>query len=113
MVVKSYKDLVVWQMSMEIVENTYRLTTDFPRNEEFGLKTQMRRAAVSIPSNIAEGQTRLHRENSSNFSTWQWTDWWSSRHRLRFPGDSTCSPLSKQTNSSKCVGASGKCSTHS
>jgi four helix bundle protein len=62
MVVKSYKDLLVWQKSMDLVEEIYKVTSAFPRNEEFGLKSQMRRAAVSIPSNIAEGQGRHHRK---------------------------------------------------
>lgn len=60
MSVKWYKDLVVWQKAMVLVEETYRLTANLPTNEEFGLKSQMRRAAVSIPSNIAEGKTRNH-----------------------------------------------------
>jgi four helix bundle protein len=56
--IKSFRDLMVWQKAMEIVEECYRLTESLPRNEEFGLKSQMRRAAVSIPSNIAEGHSR-------------------------------------------------------
>jgi four helix bundle protein len=59
--IKSYKDLVVWQESMRLVKTCYRLTDAFPISEEFGLKNQMRRAAVSIPSNIAEGHSRTHR----------------------------------------------------
>ena len=55
-----YKDLLVWQEAMELVENCYRLTADFPRSEEFGLKSQMRRAAVAVASNIAEGHERQH-----------------------------------------------------
>jgi four helix bundle protein len=58
--VKSYRDLLVWQKSMALVEDTYRLTGCFSKNEEFGLKSQMRRAAVSVPSNIAEGKARNH-----------------------------------------------------
>jgi four helix bundle protein len=58
--VKSYKELLVWQRAMSLVEETSRLTANFPKNEEFGLKSQMRRAAVSIPSNIAEGKERDH-----------------------------------------------------
>jgi four helix bundle protein len=57
---KSYRDLLVWQKAMNLVEEAYRFTEDFPRNEEFGLKSQMRRAAVSVPTNIAEGQGRRH-----------------------------------------------------
>jgi four helix bundle protein len=56
---RSYKDLVAWQKSMDLVTATYRTTAGFPRDELFGLTSQLRRAAVSIPSNIAEGQGRL------------------------------------------------------
>ena len=56
---RSYKDLVAWQKSMDLVTATYRATARFPRDELFGLTSQLRRAAVSIPSNIAEGQGRL------------------------------------------------------
>jgi four helix bundle protein len=54
----SYKDLIVWQKSIQVVTTVYRLTANFPVDERFGLISQMRRAAVSVPSNIAEGQAR-------------------------------------------------------
>jgi four helix bundle protein len=57
-VVKSYRDLEVWRLGLELVETIYRCTSEFPKNEIYGLAAQMRRAAVSIPSNIAEGQAR-------------------------------------------------------
>jgi len=57
---KGFRDLRVWQCGMELVEEVYRLTRDFPKEELYGLTSQLRRAAVSIPSNIAEGQTRKH-----------------------------------------------------
>lgn len=57
--VKSYKDLVVWQKAMILVSAVYKLTRTFPDTERFGLTSQIQRAAVSIPSNIAEGQGRL------------------------------------------------------
>jgi four helix bundle protein len=56
--ITGYRDLDVWQRAMELVECCYRATEKFPRSEEFGLRAQIRRAAVSIPSNIAEGQGR-------------------------------------------------------
>jgi four helix bundle protein len=56
--VRDYRDLIVWQKSMDLVAEVYRLTRGFPREELFGLTSQVRRAAVSIPSNIAEGQAR-------------------------------------------------------
>jgi four helix bundle protein len=55
---QSYRDLLVWQKSMVLAKVIYRLTTEFPSEEKFGLISQMRRAAVSVPSNIAEGQAR-------------------------------------------------------
>jgi four helix bundle protein len=55
---QNYKDLVVWQKGIALGKLTYQLTTKFPSEEKFGLISQMRRAAVSIPSNIAEGQAR-------------------------------------------------------
>jgi four helix bundle protein len=57
--VQSFRDLVVWQRSMQLTVATYRLTQGFPREEVYGLASQIRRSAVSIPSNIAEGQGRL------------------------------------------------------
>ena len=56
--VRSYKDLRVWQGAMSLVETVYRLSAKFPPEESFGLKMQIRRAVVSIPSNIAEGHAR-------------------------------------------------------
>jgi four helix bundle protein len=55
---RRYKDLVVWKKAIALVEEIYRITKDFPQDEKFGIVVQMRRAAVSIPSNIAEGQDR-------------------------------------------------------
>ena len=55
---QNYKDLVVWQKGIALAKATYQLTSKFPAEEKFGLVSQMRRAAVSIPSNIAEGQAR-------------------------------------------------------
>ncbi len=55
---QSYKDLIVWQKGIEAAKLIYRLTATLPPDEKFGLVSQMRRASVSIPSNIAEGQAR-------------------------------------------------------
>jgi four helix bundle protein len=54
--VKSFRDLQVWQKAMDLADALYTITAEFPRSEMFGLTAQMRRAAVSIPSNIAEGR---------------------------------------------------------
>ncbi len=53
--IKSHKDLIVWQRGMDLAENCYRLTASYPPEERYGLTSQIRRASVSIPSNIAEG----------------------------------------------------------
>ena len=64
---KSYKDLLVWQKAMVLVTNTYQATGRFPKAELFGLTSQARRAAVSIPSNVAEGQARLSEREFRHF----------------------------------------------
>jgi four helix bundle protein len=58
-IVQSYRDLVVWKKSMALVLNVYRCTQAFPKIETYGLTSQLRRAVISVPSNIAEGQGRL------------------------------------------------------
>ena len=60
MSIESYKELIVWQKSVELVIIVYRLTDKFPKGELYGITSQIRRAAVSIPSNIAEGYKRRH-----------------------------------------------------
>lgn len=67
MEILSYKDLEVWRRSMEVVSLIYKLTAQFPVEEKFGLVTQMRRCAVSIPSNIAEGKARGTRKDYRQF----------------------------------------------
>ena len=63
----SYRDLVVWQKSRRVAKEVYRVTRDFPRVEMFGIVQQMRRAAVSIICNIAEGQGRWSPRDQANF----------------------------------------------
>jgi len=58
MKVKNYQELIVWQKAMDLVEDVYKASRNFPREEIYALTSQVRRAAVSIPSNIAEGQGR-------------------------------------------------------
>ncbi len=58
--VRSYRDLQVWRKGIELVKEVYVLTRGFPRYEMYGLADQLRRSAVSVPSNIAEGQARQH-----------------------------------------------------
>lgn len=65
--VKSYQDLLVWQKAMELVTEIYRIAKLLPREELYALSDQMRRSAVSIPSNIAEGQARNSTREFINF----------------------------------------------
>lgn len=64
---KSYRDLFVWQKAMELAKAVYEATRPFPKEEMYGLTAQIRRAAVSIPSNIAEGQGRLSKKEFRQF----------------------------------------------
>lgn len=63
----NYKELKVWQKSMDLAEKVYQLTKSFPDQEKFGLISQLRRCAVSIPSNIAEGAGRNSNKEFRNF----------------------------------------------
>ena len=65
--VQSYRDLVAWNKAMELVTEIYRATNNFPKEELFGLMSQLRRAVVSIPSNIAEGKGRLSKGEFRQF----------------------------------------------
>ncbi len=67
MYVESFKQLIVWQRSMELARALYQATNAMPRSELYGLVSQMRRAAVSIPSNIAEGKKRKTRKDFLQF----------------------------------------------
>lgn len=65
-----YKNLIVWKKSMELVGEVYRVTKLYPREELYALTAQSRRAAVSIPANIAEGCGRNYKRIVYNFSMW-------------------------------------------
>jgi four helix bundle protein len=67
MSVKSHRELRVWQRSLDLAEAIYKVTTRFPDSEKFGLTSQMRRAAVSVPSNIAEAFYRLTARDYASF----------------------------------------------
>ncbi|HEX9882344.1 MAG TPA: four helix bundle protein [Desulfobaccales bacterium] len=66
-IVQSYRDLVVWNKAMQLVTEIYRVSQNFPKEELFGLMSQIRRAAVSVPSNIAEGHGKLSRKEYQHF----------------------------------------------
>ncbi len=67
MAINSYKDLIVWQKSMALVKEIYRVTKLMPKTETYILISQMLRAAISVPSNIAEGYKRNHRPEYKQF----------------------------------------------
>ncbi len=93
MSIRNYTDLVAWQKAMLLAESVYRATKDMPREELYGLTSQMRRAAVSIPSNIAEGQGRrtdgefLHMLSISHGSVRELETQIALANRLRFMSD--------------------------
>ena len=65
--IRTFEDLIVWKKSHDLVLEIYRITKDFPSEEKFGLVSQMRRAAVSIPANIAEGFKKRGSKDKINF----------------------------------------------
>lgn len=68
MKIKNYRDLNVWQISMELVKDVYEITATFPKEELYGLTQQLRRATISIPSNIAEGSGRCSTQEFARFA---------------------------------------------
>lgn len=102
--VVQYSDLGVWQKAMNLVEEIYRLTRSFPKEEQFGLISQMRRAAVSIPSNIAEGYGRKATKAYINYLSISYGSLLELEtqiqigHRLDFLERSTMEKLLVQTN---------------
>ena len=64
---RTHKDLEIWQKGIELVEKMYKLTATFPKEESYGIISQMRRAAISYPSNIAEGAARSSRKEFIRF----------------------------------------------
>ncbi len=65
--IKNFQDLRIWQIGIEVVKDIYILTKKFPKEELYGLTSQMRRSAISIPSNIAEGFRRYHNKEYKQF----------------------------------------------
>ena len=65
--IRNFKDLRVWQKGLELVKEVYAITQDFPKEEQFGLTSQIRRTAVSIPSNISEGFRRRYGREQKQF----------------------------------------------
>lgn len=67
MTISSYRELTVWQKAFQITKDVYQITQHLPKSEQFGLSSQMQRSAVSIPSNIAEGQQRNNKKEYRQF----------------------------------------------
>ena len=65
--IESHRDLIVWQKSMDLVDRVYSITRSFPSDERFGLTSQIRRAAISVPSNISEGHSHSSRNDYAQF----------------------------------------------
>jgi four helix bundle protein len=65
--INSYKDLKIWQKGIELVELIYKITISFPKNEQYGITSQIKRSSVSVPSNIAEGWGRGYNSNFLQF----------------------------------------------
>ena len=65
--IKNFKDLNIWQEAVKLVEEIYKITKEFPKEELYGIVNQIRRSAVSIPSNIAEGFMRYHNKKFKQF----------------------------------------------
>ena len=66
--IRTYRDLDIWKKGINLVKDTYKLTEKFPKQETYGLVSQMRRSAISIPSNVAEGFRRYHSKEYKQFS---------------------------------------------
>ena len=66
--IRSYKDLIVWQKAIQLVILIYKITEQFPKEELYGLTSQIRRSAISVPSNIAEGTGRSTRKDYKQFA---------------------------------------------
>jgi hypothetical protein len=81
----SYRDLKVWQEAMHLVVRIYALTTDFPPQERYGIVQQMRRAAVSVPSNSRKATAAVHPGSDTTFSRTRSAPFLNSRRRQRSP----------------------------
>ena len=81
----SHKDLQVWRAAVVLARDTYKLTTRFPREEQFGITAQMRRSAVSIASNIAEGAAR---HGTKEFLQYLYVGVWFSKRAVHSGGNS-------------------------
>jgi len=102
--VQSYRELIAWQKAMDLVVQTYRVTLGCPRNELYGLTNQVRRASVSVPANIAEGQGRsstkefLHHLSIAHGSLREVETHLLISQRLGYTDESTCNVVLSQAS---------------
>jgi len=95
--VQNYRELIVWKKAIDLVEDVYRLTSCFPKTEIYALTGQIRRATVSVPSNIAEGQGGANQLASfCIFSPWRTGRFWKLKHKSRLPKGSDISIRNKK-----------------
>jgi four helix bundle protein len=100
---KGYRDLIVWQRAMDLVEDVYRVTEEWPQREMYSLTNQIRRAVVSVPSNIAEGQGRIstkefaHHVAIASGSLYEVETQVLIAKRLRYMDEQTCDTLIGQS----------------
>lgn len=97
--INSYKDLIVWQKAIELVKEVFELTKQFPKEEMYGISSQMRRAAVSIPSNIAEGSGRRFSNEWSQFYSFAYGSTLELETQLIISRDLKLAPTSSFTKS--------------
>ena len=101
--IRSYRDLRAWQRAMDLVEAIYQTTANWPQRETYGLAQQIRRAAVSVPSNIAEGQGRrgrreyVHALSIANGSLYEVETQLLVAQRLRYLPEERCAALLEET----------------
>ncbi len=100
---QNYRDLFAWQKAMDLVESVYRATRDWPKEEMYGLTNQVRRAVISVPANMAEGQGRNSTKDFARFlaiamgSLYEVETHISIAQRLRYVDEHTCDGLLAQT----------------
>ena len=80
---KTFRDLLIWQKAMTLVTNCYAVSTGFPKEEQFGLTSQIRRCAISIPSNISEGFEEGQIKIIIDFYLFLWTHFSNFKHKLK------------------------------
>ena len=95
---KSFEDLIVWQKAHQLTLHIYQLTRDFPKHELYGLTSQIRRAATSIPSNIAEGYSRRGKQDKLKFFNYAYSSLEEVRYQLILSRDLEYADITEASN---------------